>query len=100
MVMVRREGFSNDQWVLEGLNLLELKYSKPGYFASDPSELVRENYCNDRGHLRIDQALARLPREDFDYVWLVDPPEFDHRLVAGLHEVWRGGGSILYRTQP
>jgi hypothetical protein len=100
MVMVRREGFSNDQWVLEGLNLLELKYSKPGYFASDPSELVRENYCNDRGHLRIDQALARLPREDFDYVWLVDPPEFDHRLVAGLHEVWRGGGSILYRTRP
>lgn len=100
MVMVRRDGFSNDQWVREGLNLLELKYRKPGYFASDPSELARPNYCRDRGHLQIDQALATLPRDDFDYVWLIDPPEFDPKLVAGLHEVWRGPGSILYRTNP
>jgi hypothetical protein len=100
MVMVRREGFSNDQWAMEGLNLLELKYRAPGYFSSDPSELARPNNCRDRGHLQINQSLATLPRDDFDYVWLIDPPEFDPKLVAGLHEVWRGPASILYRTHP
>src|SRR5262249_22623053 len=35
MVIVRREGFSNDQWLLEGVNLLDLKYRSAGYFAAD-----------------------------------------------------------------
>ena len=100
MVMVRRDGFSNDQWVMEGLNSLKLKYRAPGYFASDPSQLARPNNCRDRGHLQINQSLAFLPRDAFDYVWLVDPPDFDPAFVAGLHEVWRGGGSILYRVRP
>ena len=41
MVIVRREGFSNDQWLLEGVNLLDLKYRAAGYYAADPSQLVR-----------------------------------------------------------
>ena len=85
---------------MEGLNLLELKYRAASAFASDPSELVRENWCHDRLHLTIDRALATLPRDAFDYVWLVDPPDFDPALITGLHEVWRGGGSILYRVRP
>jgi hypothetical protein len=68
MVIVRRHGFSNDQWLMEGLNLLELKYRAPGYFTSDPSNIVRPNACPDRLHLPIDRALAALPRDAFDYV--------------------------------
>ena len=56
MVTVRRDGFSNDQWLMEGLNLLELKYTKVGPFASDPSELVRPNACPDGLHLPIDRS--------------------------------------------
>ena len=41
MAIVRREGFSNDQWVIEGVNLLDLKYRAAGYFAADPSQMVR-----------------------------------------------------------
>src|SRR4029079_3821471 len=37
MVIVRREGFSNDQWVIEGVNLLDLKYMKAGYLHQHPS---------------------------------------------------------------
>jgi hypothetical protein len=98
MVTVRRDGFSNDQWVMEGLNSLELKYRAAGYFSADPSQLARPNNCIDPGHLRIDQSLAFVPRNAFDYVWLVDPPDFDPALVSDLHEVWRGSGSILYRV--
>jgi hypothetical protein len=97
MVIVRRDGFSNDQWLLEGVNLLDLKYRAAGYFAADPSQLVRPNHCIDRLHRTIDQSLSALPRNDFDYVWLIDVPPYDPRLVAGLQPVWRGPGSVLYR---
>jgi hypothetical protein len=98
MVMVRRDGFSNDQWVIEGANLLQLRYSLAGPFSADPSQLVRSNRC--LHPWTIDRALARLPRGAFDYLWLIDPPPFDEKLTAGMQPVWRGSGSILYRLKP
>jgi hypothetical protein len=98
MVIVRRDGFSNDQWLLEGVNLLDLKYRSAGYFAADPSQLVRPDGCRDRLHRTISGSLSALPRRDFDYVWLVDVPPYDPRHVAGMNPVWRGPGSILYQT--
>ena len=100
MVIVRREGFANDQWVIEGVNLLDLKYKRAGYFAADPSQLVRPNHCRDRLHRQIDESLATLPRDDFDYVWLIDPPAYNPELAADMKPVWRGPGSILYKTKP
>jgi hypothetical protein len=100
MVIVRRDGFANDQWVIEGVNLLDLKYTKAGYFAADPSQLVRPNHCLDPLHRMIDQSLSTLPRDDFDYVWLIDPPAYDPETVADMKLVWRGPGSMLYKTRP
>jgi hypothetical protein len=100
MVIVRRDGFSNDQWLLEGVNLLDLKYTAAGYFAADPSQLVRPNRCIDPLHRMIDDSLANLPRRDFDYVWLIDVPPYDPATVADMKPVWRGPGSILYKTRP
>ena len=100
MVTVRREGFSNDQWLIEGANLLSLRYKAAGTFGGDPSQIVRPKRCPDRLHLTIDQALATIPRQAFDFVWLIDPPVYDPRLVEGMQPVWRGPGSILYRVQP
>ena len=100
MVIVRRDGFSNDQWLLEGVNLLDLRYRAAGYFAADPSQLVRPNQCRDRLHRMIDDSLSRLPRKDFDYVWLIDAPPYSPETVADMRPVWRGPGSILYKTQP
>jgi hypothetical protein len=99
MVIVRREGFSNDQWLLEGVNLLDLRYRAAGYFAADPSQLVRPDHCHDRLHRTISQSLSALPRKDFDYVWLVDVPPYDPSIVEGMKPVWRGPGSILYQTR-
>jgi len=100
MVIVRRDGFSNDQWLLEGVNLLDLKYRAAGYYAADPSQLVRPNRCRDPLHRMVDDSLTRLPRSDFDYVWLIDAPDYDQRTVADMQPVWRGPGSILYKTHP
>jgi hypothetical protein len=100
MVIVRREGFSNDQWLLEGVNLLDLKYRSAGYFAADPSQLVRPNGCRDGLHRTIGASLTALPRKDFDYVWLIDVPPYDPAAAADMTPVWRGPGSILYQTHP
>jgi hypothetical protein len=99
MVIVRKNGFSNDQWVMEGVNLLELRYRRAGIFASDPSEIVNPAHCTRRAPWRIDQALRALPRHAFDYVWILNPPAIDPALLQGLQPVWRGKGSILYRVQ-
>src|SRR3954453_23626314 len=97
MVIARRQGFSNDQWLLEGVNLLDLKYKAAGYFAADPTQLVRPNTCRDALHRQIDESLSALPRGDFDYVWLIDVPPYNPQLVADLPVVWRGPRSVLYR---
>jgi hypothetical protein len=100
MVIVRREGFSNEQWLMDGLNLLEIKYRQPGDFAHDPSEVVRPNGCHDGLHRTIDQALGDLPRQHFDYLWLIEAPPHDSGLVAGMERVWAGPASQLYRINP
>jgi hypothetical protein len=100
MVIVRRHGFSNDQWVIEGLNLLDLKYHQAGKFAADPSQITRPRGCRGRGGWPVNVALASIPREAFDYIWLIDPPPHDARLLAGLQPVWRDGRSVLYRLRP
>ena len=97
MVIVRRAGFSNDQWTIEGANLMSLRYKRAGAFAADPSQIVRSNRC---GGWTIDRALGAVRRDRFDYVWMIDPPDFDPKRVAGMQPVWRGPGSILYRLQP
>ena len=94
MVIVRRDGFANDQWVIEGVNLLDLKYTKAGYFAADPSQLVRPNRCLDPLHRMVDRSLSTLPRDDFDYVWLIDPPAYDPQTVADMKLVWRGPAKL------
>jgi hypothetical protein len=85
--------------------LLTARYHAPG-FAEDPSQVVTAGQCSRKpgeplfGH-PIAQALATFPRDRFDYVWLVRPPQFNPRLLAGLKPIWRGGSegtSGLYRV--
>jgi hypothetical protein len=97
LVIARREGFSNEQWLIEGVNLLGLRYREVGDFASDPSEIVRPVPEEDRRYRTIDEALAQVPRNKFDYIWLIDVSPVDRRLVSGLQPVWRMSDTVLYR---
>ena len=42
-------------------------------------------------------AYPQVPRDKFDFVWLLNPMVFDQRLAGDLQPVWRGPGSTLYR---
>jgi hypothetical protein len=97
LVTIRRDGFSNDQWIMPGASGLDVVYRAPGYFAADPSQLVLPNGCSDGLHRPVDQALGQFPRQAFDYLWLIDVPPYDPRLVAGLEPVSAQRGSLLFR---
>jgi hypothetical protein len=96
VAIVRRHAFSNDQWTIEGANLLSVRYRQAGHFRADPSQIVRPRGCASNEIWPVDQALAAIPRSAFDYVWLVDPPAHDPRLLDGMTPIWRGQGSLLY----
>lgn len=96
-VIARREGFSNDQWMMAGAQLMRSRYHAAAPFEADPSQIVSRRECHRMGWRSLDQALATFPRQAFDYVWLIDPPGYDSRLTQGLEPVWRSGGSVLYR---
>ena len=100
MAIVRREAFSNDQWAIEGANLLTVRYREAGHFSADPSQIVRPAECAKVPLLSVDQALAAIPRQAFDYVWAVDlsPPE-EPQALADLRPIWRGRGSVLYAIE-
>lgn len=95
MITVRRDGFSNDQWSGAGINLLHLRYRPPGRFASDPWEMVQGKACVQTWTL--DQALQALPRDSFDYLWLLDTDVPQPSELRGLQLVSRTASSTLYR---
>lgn len=104
-VIARRQGFANDQWAMAGLNLLDIRYTAPGAFGYDPAELVRPNGCHDGTNRTVDEALRDLPRDAFDYVWLIDVDQVDPVAAKGLLPTppWPGSlpyqpGSLLYRV--
>lgn len=96
MAIVRRHAFSNDQWAIEGANLLSVRYRQAGHFIADPSQIVRPPECASSEIWSANRALAAIPRDAFDYLWLVDPPAHDPRLVQDMTPIWRGQGSLLY----
>jgi hypothetical protein len=86
--IVRRFGFSNDQWDLPGSQLLRIKFGAAGEFRSDPSQFYASERCSAGGQSAsiryagagsaripsLDAALARVPREAFDYAWVIGDP--------------------------
>ncbi|MGQ0659804.1 hypothetical protein [Sphingosinicella sp.] len=98
MAIVRREAFSNDQWVLPGAQLLTIRFDPGANFIQDASQIVTRVRCRHEPWRTVDQALGYFPRHSFDYVWMIDPPQHDPRLLEGLLPVWRNGTSVLYRV--
>jgi hypothetical protein len=115
-VIVRKYGFSNDQWDLAGAQLLRVRYLAAGKFMADPSEMtvsaecrsqtirrfrnqsagLRE-YIND-SHRTADQSLRQFPRSAFDYVWLIRPEGFTGDIPGDLRPVWSGSNSRLFKV--
>lgn len=97
MATVRRHAFTNDQWVMAGAQLLGIKKSDARGFNQDASQLVSLKKCPREVWRTIDGSLRDLPRNAFDYVWLIDPQPYDHSLVSDMTRIWTNGRDELYR---
>ena len=93
----RRDGFSNDQWLTPGANLLGLRGDRSGYFVMDPSEMVFPKGCVERPFPTVNRAIGRIPAGAADYLWLIDIQPDDPRVLAGWRPIWRDRDSALYR---
>jgi hypothetical protein len=97
LALVRRQAFVNDQFVLSGAQLLQIRYKGAAGFDRDPSQFMTGEACVRNDWRSIEQAMAILPRNAFDYIWLIGTPEGDIFDYSGLSAVWRDKGSIVYQ---
>jgi hypothetical protein len=98
IALVRKHAYSNDQWQMPGGQLLSSRLQGGGGWRYDPAQQVTKEACTGEYWRTIDESLRTFPRQVFDYVWLIEPPEFDASLAKGLQPVWRSGASVLYRV--
>ncbi|RVT94809.1 hypothetical protein [Sphingomonas crocodyli] len=97
MAIARRDSFANGQWPMPGGRLLSITYAPARNFALDPSQELRPARCRQPGSYSLPQAVARLPRGAFDYLWLIDVPPAQWPRESWLIPVWRGPTGMLLR---
>lgn len=97
IALERRIAYANDQWSMAGGQLLTVRYTPAGRFAHDPSQLVTDRRCRGEWWRPLRVSLAYLPRDAFDYVWLINPAPVEPEFLTGLTPIWRSGRDVLYR---
>ena len=100
LALTRRLAYADDQWSMVGGQLLTVRYEAAGAYAHDPTQIVTPVKCRAEFWRPVNYALARFPRDAFDYVWLVRPPAYDARATQGLVRIWRSpvSTSALFRV--
>lgn len=96
LALVRNRAYANDQWVAEGAQSIRSKINAPGY-AVDGSQFVTSPQCTDQLQYEINRKLTNLPRDQFDYVWLIDTPPHSPQSVEGMTLLWADRNSAVYR---
>jgi hypothetical protein len=97
IALERKLAYTNDQWSMEGGQLMTVRYEAAKRFAHDPSQIVTDVQCPREWWRPVAWALTRFPRDGFDYVWMIRPPHYDRRFEQGLIPIWRDGESALFR---
>lgn len=100
LALERKLAYTNDQWSMPGAQLLTVRYADAKRFAHDPSQIVTDVQCPREWWRPVAWALTRFPRDAFDYVWMIRPPQFDQRFLQGLVPLYvdERSHSGLYRV--
>lgn len=100
IAIVRKDAFTNDQWVMPGAQLLRIRYRLGAPYTQDPSQMVPIPRCGLEPQSGWAETLARIPTAAFDYLWIMNVPPALWPEKPGLRPVWRNEESILYRITP
>ena len=91
IALAYRDVFTNDQWVLPGAQLVSIRPPVGAApFTADPSQFL---HC-EKG--QVIQALRRVPRAAFDYVWVIKADERPPATMPGFRRLWSADSSALY----
>lgn len=96
---VRRDAFTNGHWAMESGQVLRVIATGTAPLVSDPSQFVQYARCTP-SYPAVAQGLARIPRDGFDYVWIIGVPSQQWPHDRQLQRVWWQGDSVLYRISP
>ena len=101
LAIVARRSWINSEWDVDGGHLLQIRYRPSPRFYDDPSQYVWPASCGGvaRRHPTLQDALAALPLDGIDDLWLLDttlPPGYRNGRLAIR---WHGGDSTLYAVQ-
>jgi hypothetical protein len=97
LAIVRRHAFTNDQFVMPGAQLIGVTHTAGMPFNTDPSQMVTDDHCIRRDWMTYTKAPTLIPRNAFDYLWVIDAPEDSKADLRSFTPVWRHGRSALYR---
>jgi hypothetical protein len=97
VALARKRIFTNDQFIMTGAQLLQIRYVKAPLFDRDPSQLIKPNISDRTDWRNFSEAMAALPRSAFDYIWVVGKAEDQGVDYTGLTPIWRQGESAVYR---
>jgi hypothetical protein len=99
MAIVRRQAFTNDTWPPTTASGLVVHPDMiAGYHDLDSQKLLPIECRYGKDH-DLRGALAALPRDRFDYLWLIDLPAKQQPHADWLVPAWRGHNAILYRIR-
>jgi hypothetical protein len=99
MATVRKHAFVNTQWDVAGAELMRPVAGRGTPFNADPSQFVLEEGCDGEGPF-LPQRMAEVPRDRFDYVWLLDYAPGSLPAFSGLKPIYADESSILFRIEP
>ena len=92
--IIRRDGFVNEQWDLEGQQLVRVRYVAAAPFLGDPSQLVYPASCPEIGR-SPERAIAEFPRGAFTHVWTIGVSRQAVR-APDLRLIWAKGDAAVY----
>jgi hypothetical protein len=98
MAIVRKEAFVNDQFAANGAQLIGIRYSAAYPFTDYRGEIVSSKPCPGGALRSVKETLDRVPRQAFDFVWLLNLPSDAWPAEPWLEQVWRGPDAVLYRV--
>jgi hypothetical protein len=99
LAMVRRDAFVNSQWDASGgQQLLTPLRARGTAFNADPSQYIQIPPSGCEGDLSatLAQRIAQIPRDRFEYVWLLDVDALRLAALPGLRRLYQDDRSALY----
>lgn len=99
MAIVRRDAFTNTQWDVPGAQLLRPLAGAGTSFDADPSQFVVDRGCPDDLRPRLYERVRQIPRDRFDYVWVIDFDPANLAMPTDLSPLYSDDRTILYRIE-